>query len=277
MSDCADWRTLTMAEREERFRALCAQLYPGTGRAQQAQTAAILAAISRQELELNIQQRLWYDDKGLNLERSPFVSDPRGPWHGVQPPCFRVGVILDNYMPPGDFSRGILNPAIMNTKYAQFALSCGAVTAAPDGFHRGEYLPIGKCNALFEHILLDDKVAVVGLRQFSIGPFGHFLGAGMRLSGVPKGKRPMGLPPEYDTPASVKQFYIDAARDAKAVLKPLDWIEGRVFNTTVGRIFDDDWMATALSLCHTGGDKSRGMAYWKLIRGNAIRMYNAWK
>lgn len=258
---CFDWTKLSLEERWQRFRPLAATLFPGNSADQRAQIAAVLGGIAVRETKLLVQI-------AAHAAPSPLFSGFKCP------PRHRPPVLIDDYTDSAALAQGCVNPNLANRKWFKYALEIGALKPAKCGYVRGELMPVGLSNLVFEWALVHGDLS--GLHAFSVTTWGHFLGAGFRLKGAPT-KRVNGLPPEYDDLASLKAWYIAASVNELDACRPLLWTEGGAFkNYPSGTVYDDQTMVTYLKNSHTGGSYAAD-AYWKEMRGYTTSHYESWR
>lgn len=245
---CPDWAKLEMEARWDRLALLSARLYPGNSTDTRAQVAAFLGGIAVRETKMLVLIS--------KREDGPLFAT----WK-CKPPR-RVPVLLDNYTGPASKPPDVLNDTILKTSVGEYAVKIGAVKQTPAGPKRGEFMPTGLCNLVFEQALVNkDELAV---RQFSVGTWAHFMGA---LKSVKT----------YSSVETIRSWYEKACQDDFEAIKPTQDVEAKRIKTyPAGTLYDDATMTSIVRDNHTGGSYNAGK-YWQEIKGSVLTHYEKWR
>lgn len=211
---------------------------------------------------------------------------------GQCPPKFRPPCTLDNFTgKSADLSKMIVNPTILETKVAGYAVDVGLIKILPDGRpKRLEGMPDGRSNAVVERALqLGD---VRALTQFSVSAWQNFLGVGYRLR-IPVGStleakvyadrhsKPTKAdeivnPSELWNVESLEQWYRAASYDENSAVALAMHSQGRALKQLgEGGIFDDN--AVLNGLLYQAGNMKSAQKYWANIKSTAYSLYNQYK
>lgn len=269
---CLDYTPLSKSDRLARLAALPGMQSLGrSGR-------AVMLAIS------------WFESNAL-VQIKPKVQGSLD--FGPCPPKFRPPCTLDNFTgKQAELKKMIVNPAILETQVAGYAVEVGLIKILPDGRpKRLEGMPDGRSNAVVEKaIQLGDKKA---LMQFSVGAWQNFLGTAYRLR-VPVGStleaviyaerqaKPVKAdyvanpPDSYNIPA-LEAWYREASFDENVAIRMALDGQGSSFKNlkSEGGIYDDK--AVQNGLLYQAGNPKAAAEYWAKIKSTAYSMYNTFK